>query len=1325
MEDTTDFEISAQLSSSTEYHAVMVVCQGLVGFMFRNVSHVALQGLTFNSCGKRVVAYTDYITTYGLSVYIGQYVEISNCSFQDSVGTAMGVFYSSLRLRGSNSFTNNCRECSRGNYTHTQVLGGGIYTKTSTLIFSGNSFYGGNSAERGGGIHAENSILNFPGNHSFNGNSAQLFGGGIAVVNCILNLSGIHTFNNNSAYHYGGGISALYTALNFNGSSTFTANTAELGGGIGAMNSSLAIDGDSTFRDSSADEGGGIFAGYSIVAFSENAIFTNNSVRQYGGGILVQSSTLNFNGNSIFRSNSAERNGGGIHAAYSTLHFTGNSVFKENSAGEGIASGQNTHSSATGYFGGGIHAWYSSLRFTGNITFRRNSAGRGGGFSAWHSAFNLTSNITVGNNSATTSGGGFYAKSSTLKFATTDDDTGPYRGGSCSSDTSVFISNSVSVHGGAMYTGDSTLSFERCNIFSGNSADYYGGGIHADNSTLKFSGDTMFISNSGRLQGGGINGLGSSIYFSGNTSFTANTASRGGGEYLANSFNFFSRYAILIFDGNNVTQYGGAVYVEDYDPVAYCFNIDIQKLDRCFFQIEGSYNVWSRADYEVKAYLNIQLQYYANHAQIARSAVYGGVLNSCIMEIRYDTGGQTVSNGSLLYLDLEVDSVSSDPYKVLLCEDGIPNLNTSNSELVRQVYPGELLHFPVVAAGQGEDTTPAVIRALFNDPYGIASLAQFQDTQNVKKNCTELYYQMHSSATKYNETLVLYADGPCSTDGQLLRISLQFLPCPPGFSLNSSESTCDCEPRLQKYTTECNITKMTITREGMFWVGYDNHLQALILQPHCPFDYCRLATDRISFPLNNTDLQCENKRSGILCGKCKSGLSLALGSSKCLQCSNLHVLLIIPFALAGIALVVLLLACRVTVAAGTINGLIFYANIVTVNRAIFFPPNETNILTVFIAWLNLDLGIETCFFDGMDEYTKSWLQFVFPLYVWSLVGLIIVSSEYSPRIARLFGSNPVAVLATLFLLSYSKLLRTIIATFSFTFLDHPDDVQVAVWLYDGNIQYLHGKHIALFLIALLTLVIFYLPYTLLLTVGQWLQAKSNRKLFYWINNPRIKPFLDAYHAPYKDKHRYWTGLLLCLRCILLLVFAFNTRADPSLNLLAISSVAFGLILITRYTGAVYRMLWVDILEASFVFNLGIFAVATYYVKLAVVPVSQAAVAYTSVSIVFATFIGVLLYNTCQRMRPRLQQIVQQRYHREERASSNGNSSDDEVDADHEARSLLAPTVTVVERPIPLLHGVINKDDSISIKSQPLVVSTEENDFSELREPLNLIDTNDL
>ena len=435
-----------------------------------------------------------------------------------------------------------------------------------------------------------------------------------------------------------------------------------------------------------------------------------------------------------------------------------------------------------------------------------------------------------------------------------------------------------------------------------------------------------------------------------------------------------------------------------------------------------------------------------------------------------------------------------------------------------------------------------------------------------------------------------------------------------------------------------------------------------------------------------------------MCGECKAGLSLALGSSKCLQCSNLHILLLLPFSLAGVALVLLLL----TVADGTINGLIFYANIVAVNRAIFFPPNQTNILTVFIAWVNLDLGIETCFFDGMDEYAKTWLQFAFPLYVWCLMGVIIIMSRYSLVITRLLGSNPVPALATLFLLSYAKLLRTIISALFFTFLDYPSNVQVAVWLRDGNIQYLHGKHIALFLVASLTLLILFLPYTFLITVGHWLQAESIQKFFHWIN--KIKPFLDAYQAPYRDKLRYWTGLLLCLRCALFLVFAFNIQADPSLNLLAISSVTFGLTLLTRFTGTVYAKLHIDILEASFILNLGILAVATYYVKLAVVPASQPAATYTSVGVAFATFIGILLYHTYQYLWPQLKQRVNQLrdwcHHNDHESPSDPESQpliNPSPPHSTPSQPLSTPTTTVVECPSPRLPPVKH--------------------FNELREPL--------
>ena len=148
VENVSHFEIHTQLTSPDNYTANRnrIVCRGLVGFTFRNVSHVTLCGLTFNSCGKRLnvyrydpvtANYTSHLTIYGVWVNAGQDTKIYNCSFQDSVGTSLGVFNSSLDLSGSNTFTNNCKVCSGRNRTCI-CLGGGMYTHTSTLVLSDN-----------------------------------------------------------------------------------------------------------------------------------------------------------------------------------------------------------------------------------------------------------------------------------------------------------------------------------------------------------------------------------------------------------------------------------------------------------------------------------------------------------------------------------------------------------------------------------------------------------------------------------------------------------------------------------------------------------------------------------------------------------------------------------------------------------------------------------------------------------------------------------------------------------------------------------------------------------------------------------------------------------------------------------------------------------------------------------------------------------------------------------------------------------------------------------------------------------------------------------
>ena len=139
------------------------------------------------------------------------------------------------------------------------------------------------------------------------------------------------------------------------------------------------------------------------------------------------------------------------------------------------------------------------------------------------------------------------------------------------------------------------------------------------------------------------------------------------------------------------------------------------------------------------------------------------------------------------------------------------------------------------------------------------------------------------------------------------------------------------------------------------------------------------------------------------------------------------IVIVLAAFLAGIALVALLLMLNLTVAVGTLNGIILYANIVAANNSTFLPSTKLNFAYVIISWLNTEIGFDTCFFEGMDSYWKTLLQLVFPTYIIFLVVMVIIFSEISTRFAALIGKrNPVSTLATLILLSYAKFLHTII-----------------------------------------------------------------------------------------------------------------------------------------------------------------------------------------------------------------------------------------------------------------------------------------------------------
>ena len=762
---------------------------------------------------------------------------------------------------------------------------------------------------------------------------------------------------------------------------------------------------------------------------------------------------------------------------------------------------------------------------------------------------------------------------------------------------SVFIGNSANT-GGAVHLRSLqsveltepllTYLISNCTftqqLASGTAGNGLGNVIYLENIKDLFLTDISINDNNCR----GIQANMSSIVIEDNVRITNNYAIQGAGIffvcYTLGNKSPMSRLVLinsssLYIQDNHAQSFGGGIVVQSGCSVP----------ELCFFELLADFNESTPQVVHMSG----------NNAGTAGTSIYGGNLENCLESTSTWLSPQMFwSIFNISTANTQPSVVASQAYKVCICTQ---NFNTSHSctfDYNVRVYPGEPFHVPVVGVGQYNYSSPSVIRATIANKY-TAAIADQQVTQEVNLLCKNLIYTLQTH--KQQVTIQLSVEVPFASDSTLpdlqsAIVNATILDCPLGFELRDNSSTCDCIDYLTRNGITCNIMDQTVHRTAFMWIGNDSN-GSIVVHHNCPFDYCNQTVS--DFSLYKQEEQCSFNRTGVLCGACQPGYSLVLGTSLCsTECSNIYLLLLLPILMAGLVLVALLLKCNLTVSTGTINGLIFYTNIIQVNNKVFFPNTNvytTNyILSVFIAWINLDLGIEVCFARDLDTYSRTWLQFLFPIYIWLLVGLLILVCRYSVTVTRLSGHYTVSVLATLFLLSYSKLLRTTLGILSPTTLTDPRGEPQLVWLLDGNYEFLHWPHLGIFLAALVTLVVYLLPFTLLVLLGPTIQAHSDYKLLCWVT--KFKPFLDAYQGPYKTKYRYWTGVMLLVRILLYVVFAGNALGDPSINLLTIMLAVLVLLIVWVKVGRVYRKSPLNTVELFYLLNLGVTTGVTMYLR---------------------------------------------------------------------------------------------------------------------------------
>ena len=205
-----------------------------------------------------------------------------------------------------------------------------------------------------------------------------------------------------------------------------------------------------------------------------------------------------------------------------------------------------------------------------------------------------------------------------------------------------------------------------------------------------------------------------------------------------------------------------------------------------------------------------------------------------------------------------------------LCENDTVDCSKM-STINKQMHSGESFNvsIAVVRLGGGVNSGSFITTT----SSGLELISDANDNFIANKSCkTFVYTPKLTHPTNYTNASLNISNSLIS-DGYL-NISLTILPCPPGLVLDTVTRSCVCDSVLTQKVPgiRCDVSWMPhpIEYSENNWIEYYKPLNCTIAHSGCPFDYCVSSTAK--FSLNESDLQCNYNRSGVLCGQCKPGL---------------------------------------------------------------------------------------------------------------------------------------------------------------------------------------------------------------------------------------------------------------------------------------------------------------------------------------------------------------------------------------------------------------------------------------------------------------------
>lgn len=465
---------------------------------------------------------------------------------------------------------------------------------------------------------------------------------------------------------------------------------------------------------------------------------------------------------------------------------------------------------------------------------------------------------------------------------------------------------------------------------------------------------------------------------------------------------------------------------------------------------------------------------------------------------------------------------------------------------VPTLAPGEKINLTVVARDHFGQRIPAVITSR-SDNYNHDASSHLDDTNFalLSQSGDQVTYLKLTETGQENTSNVTVAVSTINSPAQF-HLDIVLHACELGFQYDNTSGSCQCGSNLLRNNVSCNPALGAWLVPDNNWLGPESPNSTVLILLTCNEDFCIPGVKRVQPRANNFSQQCSEgyHRTGLGCGLCENGYSQVFATNVCQKCTNISLLLIAFFALLGIVLVLALLFLPLRISEGYLNGMLLYSNIVTsFSNTLIVKQNLGSFFTFsIVSILSLDIGIELCFFDGMNALSRTGLQFVFPIYLFFLIGIFILFGQLL-KLPEWFGVSIPNTFVTLLILCYSKIAAVcfdILAPTVARVITNESTTLSLRWPLDPTVHYFQGWHAPLGVLSLLLIVFYLIPFPFLL-LFPFLVFKL-KCLQKW------KPIYDAVWNPFNPSYRGWVGFRLLFRS---LPFFFARLVPAPLSLLVV------------------------------------------------------------------------------------------------------------------------------------------------------------------------------